>query len=110
MVRGLELDELIAEGAFGAVYRAQQPSVGREVAVKIVRSELADDPRFIRNFEFEAQVVARLEHPYIVPLYDYWREPGGAYLVMRYLRGGTIEDALNRGAADLDLILRLGRN
>jgi serine/threonine protein kinase len=70
VVRGLELGELIAEGAFGAVYRAVQPSVGREVAVKVVRPELADDPEFIRRFEAEAQIVARLEHPHIVPLFD----------------------------------------
>ena len=94
VVRGLELGELIAEGAFGSVYRATQPSVGREVAVKVVRPELADDPEFIRRFEAEAQIVARLEHPHIVPLYDFWREPGGAYLVMRYLRGGTAEQVL----------------
>ena len=61
--------------------------VGREVAVKVIRAELADDPEFVRRFEAEAQLVARLEHPHIVPLYDYWREPGGAYLVFRLLRG-----------------------
>ena len=43
---------------------------------------------FVRRFEAEAQLVARLEHPHIVPLYDYWREPGGAYLVFRLLTGG----------------------
>ncbi len=106
-VRGVELGELIAEGSFGAVYRATQPSVGREVAVKVVRAGLADDPEFIRRFEAEAQIVARLEHPHIVPLYDYWREPGGAFLVMRYIRGGTAEQALRRGEADLRLVTGL---
>lgn len=106
-VRGVELGELIAEGSFGAVYRATQPSVGREVAVKVVRAELADDPDFIRRFESEAQIVARLEHPHIVPLHDYWREPGGAFLVMRYVRGGTVEEALQRGDADLGLVTRV---
>jgi len=103
----VELGELIAEGSFGAVYQATQPSVGREVAVKVVRADLADDPEFIRRFEAEAQIVARLEHPHIVPLYDYWREPGGAYLVMRYVRGGTGEQALHRGEAGLDLAANL---
>lgn len=91
--RGYVLAEVIGEGAFGTVYRAVQPVVGREVAVKVVRSELADDPSFIRRFDAEARLVARLEHPNIVPLYDYWREPGGAYLVFRYLSGGTVADA-----------------
>ncbi len=93
-LRGYELTELIAQGAFGSVYRATQPSIGREVAIKVVRPELANNPQFIRRFEVEAQMVARLEHPHIVPLHDYWREPGGAYLVMRYLRGGSAEQRL----------------
>lgn len=90
--RGYVLADVIGEGAYGTVYRAIQPSVGREVAVKVVRPELADDPQFVRRFDAEARLVARLEHPSIVPLYDYWREPGGAYLVFRYLRGGTVAD------------------
>jgi DNA-binding SARP family transcriptional activator/WD40 repeat protein len=93
-VRGYRLGERIGEGAFGSIYLATQPSVGREVAVKVIRPEFANDIRFIRRFETEAQLVARLEHPHIVPLYDYWREPGGAYLVMRWLRGGTAEERL----------------
>ncbi len=93
-LRGYEITELIGEGAFGSIYRASQESIGREVAVKVVRPELADDPRFIRRFEAEAQLVARMEHPHVVPLFDYWREPGGAFLVMRYLRGGSAEQRL----------------
>ena len=58
-----------------------QPSVGRDVAVKVIRAELANRPEFVRRFEAEAHLVARLEHPHIVPLYDYWREPDRAYLV-----------------------------
>jgi predicted ATPase len=50
----------------------------------------------------EAQLIARLEHPHIVPLYDYWREPDGAYLVMRYLRGGNLEDLLADGACEVE--------
>ena len=76
------------------VYRAYQPIVGREVAIKVIRPELANDPAFIRRFEAEAQLVAGLEHPHIVPLYDYWREPGAAYLVMRLVEGGSLADAL----------------
>ena len=52
---------------------------------KTIRAQLADDPDFIRRFDAEAQLVANLEHPHIVPIYDYWREPGGAYIVMRLL-------------------------
>ena len=90
-LRGYELDEVIGEGAFSLVWRGVQPSLGRTVAVKQIRSELANQPNFIRRFETEAQTVAALEHPYIVPLYDYWREPDSAYLVMRYVPGGSLE-------------------
>jgi serine/threonine protein kinase/WD40 repeat protein len=93
-LRGYRLLEQIGEGAFGAVYRATQPQVGRDVAIKVVHPELANHPDFVRRFEREAQIVARLEHPHIVPLYDYWREPDGAYLVMRFLRGGSLEELL----------------
>ena len=62
--------------------------------------QYANHPDFIRRFEAEAQLVARLEHPHIVPLYDYWREPGVAYLVMRLLRGGSLQQSAGtRGAA-----------
>ncbi|MGH2556982.1 MAG: protein kinase domain-containing protein, partial [Actinomycetota bacterium] len=97
-LRGYQLLEQVGEGAFGAVYRASQPQVGREVAVKAIHRHLANDPDFIRRFEAEAQLVARLEHPHIVPLYDYWREPDAAYLVMRYLRGGSLKDRLQKGS------------
>ena len=84
-LRGYQIEERIGSGAFGVVYRAFQPGVGRRVAIKVIAPEHADHPDFIRMFEAEARLVAQLEHPHIVPLFDYWREPGGAYLVMRWL-------------------------
>ena len=96
-LRGYRLLEKVGEGAFGVVYRAIQPQVEREVAIKSIHAELANQPDFVRRFEREAQLVARLEHPHVVPLYDYWREPDAAYLVMRYLRGGNLEDLLEDG-------------
>ena len=97
-VRGYELREQIGAGAAGTAYRAYQPAVGREVAIKVIRPDLANDPTFIRRFQAEAQVIATLEHPHIVPLYDYWREPDAAYLVMRLMRGGSLASALEHGA------------
>ncbi len=97
-VKGYELHELIGAGGFGAVYRAHQPILRRDVALKIILPEYANHPEFIRRFEFEAQLVARLEHIHIVSLYDYWREPNGAFLVMRWLRGGSLRDRLQEGA------------
>jgi WD40 repeat protein/serine/threonine protein kinase len=106
-IRGYELHEQIGEGGFGAVYRASQAVVGREVVIKIILPHFANQPEFIRRFEAEAQLVARLEHPYIVPLYDYWRDPSGAYLVMRYLRGGTLRTALEKGPYSVKGTVRL---
>jgi WD40 repeat protein/serine/threonine protein kinase len=103
IVKGYELRERIGAGGFGAVYRAHQTTVGREVAMKIILPGFANQPDFVRRFEVEAQIIARLEHLHIVPLYDYWREPDGAYLIMRWLRGGSLRDALQRnGAYDLE--------
>ena len=85
-------------GRVGVAYRAYQPAVGREVAIKVIRPEHANNPDFIRRFQAEAQLVARLEHPYIVPLYDYWREPDAAYLVMRLMRGGSLAAVLEHRA------------
>jgi predicted ATPase/DNA-binding SARP family transcriptional activator/tRNA A-37 threonylcarbamoyl transferase component Bud32 len=92
-VRGWVRLEPIGEGAFAVVYRGTQQSVDREVAIKVIRAELANQPDFIRRFEAEAHLIARLEHPRIVPLYDYWSEPGSASLVMRLFPDGAIEDA-----------------
>ena len=107
-LRGYVLGDVLGEGAFGTVYRSVQPGVDREVAVKVIRADRADDPAFVQRFEAEAQLVARLEHPHIVPLYDFWREPGGAYLVFRLLRGGSARDALlAEGAWSLERVSRL---
>ena len=101
-VGAYELQEEIGEGAFAVVYRAIQTGLDRPVAIKAIRAELANRPEFIRRFEAEAHMVARLEHPHIVPLYDYWREPDRAYLVMRWLPGGTLEQSLDAGPWSLE--------
>ena len=106
-VRGYELREQVGGGDFGVVYRAYQPSVGREVAIKVIRPELVNQAPFVRGFEAEAQLVAQLEHPHVVALYDYWRDPEGAYLVMRWLRGGSLRQALERGPWNLESASRL---
>ncbi|MAU01573.1 MAG: hypothetical protein CL608_30920 [Anaerolineaceae bacterium] len=101
-IKGYELGDKLGEGAFGSVFKAFQKGVGREVAIKIIHAKYANQPQFIRRFEAEAQIVARLEHPHIVPLYDYWREPDGAYLVMRWLRGGNLQAVLEKEPLGLE--------
>ncbi len=94
-IKSYDVEDLIGEGGYGVVYRATQKAVNREVAMKVILPKYANSPEFIRRFEAEAQVIARLEHPHVVPLYDYWREPDSAFLVMRFLRGGSLRDQLD---------------
>lgn len=100
-IKGYEILEQIGAGGFGVVYKAYQPIVGRQVAIKIIHPEHANQSEFIRRFESEAQIVAHLEHLHIVPLYDYWRDPEGAYLVTRFMRGGSLHDSLRKNEYDL---------
>src|SRR5947209_11477890 len=106
IIKGFEFKERVGIGGFGAVYRAYQPTVGREVAVKVILPQHANQPDFIRRFEVEAQLIARLEHPHIVPLYDYWRDPEGAYLVMRWLPG-SLRSTIQRGPWSVEADCRL---
>ncbi len=96
VIKGYELHRRIGHGRFGMVYHASQPQVGRDVAIKVFQPEFANHPEFVRTFETEAQLIARLEHVYVVPLYDYWREPDRAFIVMRWLRDGSVRDSLAR--------------
>ena len=107
VLKGYELIGQIGEGGFGVVYRAYQPLLKRPVAIKSILPAFANRPDFIRRFEVEAELIARLEHPHIVPLYDYWREPDGAYLVMRWVPGGSLRESLEQGAWDTTTTARL---
>ncbi|HZA26991.1 MAG TPA: BTAD domain-containing putative transcriptional regulator [Actinomycetota bacterium] len=107
-LRGYRLLEKIEDGPTGVVFRAIQPHVERDVAVKIFHEAIAADPEFVRRFQPDAQAVAALEHPYIAPIYDYWREPGRAYIVSRYLRGGSLRAIEERGERlERDRVLRV---
>ena len=105
-IKSYELAEKIGAGAWGVVWRARQPSVDRDVAVKVIDPDISNEPEFIRRFEVEARIVAGLEHPHILPVYDYWRDPSGAYLVTRLMRGGSAADRLmSHGQWDLATVV-----
>jgi serine/threonine protein kinase len=93
-VPGYELRQLIGAGQLGEVHRAYQPSVGREVALRIFGRAMVCHPQFVRRFETESQRITRVEHPHVVPLLDYWREPNRAVMVTRLLTGGTLVDRI----------------
>jgi WD40 repeat protein/DNA-binding SARP family transcriptional activator/class 3 adenylate cyclase/tRNA A-37 threonylcarbamoyl transferase component Bud32 len=98
-LRGYRLLEKIGEGRTGVVFRAIQPHVGRDVAAKVIHERVASDAAFVRRFEPQVQAAAALEHPHIAPIHDYWREPGRAYVVSRYFRGGSLRALEERGGS-----------
>src|SRR4051812_11780388 len=83
--------ELLGEGGMARVYRAVQPSLEREVAVKVIGQKLAGQLSFQARFRREAAVLARLEHPNVLAVYDYGEQEGVAYIVYRYVSGGTLK-------------------
>src|SRR5688572_3426373 len=98
----------IGSGGFGEVYLARQEVINRDVAMKVILPTHANQPEFIQRFQQEAEIIAKLENPHIVPLYDYWRDPDGAYLVMRYIRGGNLADRITtKGAFDIEPAAKL---
>jgi serine/threonine-protein kinase len=91
------IEQLLGRGGMGAVYRARDVRLERLVAVKVVRAELLGDADARRRFRREAQIVARLQHPAIVAVYDYGTlDSGGAYLVMELVRGEDLRRVLLR--------------
>ena len=92
-----EIVEEIGRGGMATVYRARQSTVDRDVAIKMIQGGLSD-PAAIQRFQREARLVARLEHPHILPVYDFDGAHDPPYIVMRYLDGGTLDEILMRGA------------
>jgi len=98
IIGSYRLEEQVGKGGMGEVYRAIHTRLATERAVKLLPPALAADPDFLRRFEREAASAARLEHPNILPVYEYGEAAGGApYLVMPYVRGGTLKERLARG-------------
>jgi Protein kinase domain len=98
--RKYRIDERIGRGGMGAIYRARDLRLDRDVAIKVVHAELLNDPDARGRFRREAQLVARLQHPSIVSIFDYGTLPGGgAYLVMELVRGEDLRRVLSREGA-----------
>ena len=93
-----ELHALIGKGGMATVYRAYQPSVARDVAIKVLAAELAEDEEFVRRFEREARIIAGMQHPHVLTVYDFGREGPHMYLVMRLMTGGSLALELRNGA------------
>jgi serine/threonine protein kinase len=95
-----EIVERLGGGGMAVVYRAVQQPLGREVALKALSPELFQDDGFVKRFETEAKTLAKLDHPNILPIYDFEVTEGVTFLTMPLIRGGTLRDILNRGPLD----------
>ena len=87
------------------VYHAYDPRFERDVAIKVLPREYLHDPQFRVRFEREAKTIALIEHPAIVPVYDFGEEQGQPYIVMRYMSGGSLADKLVRGPLPIDEVI-----
>ena len=88
----------LGQGAMGEVFRAHDPVLGRDVAIKITSSKLSVDEGSTQRFLREARAAAQLTHPNIVTIYDYGQEPGaGAYIVMELLEGNDLRELIEKG-------------
>ncbi len=85
-----DFEAFIAQGGMGAVYKARQRALDRDVAIKILPRELGDDPDFRRSFETEAKAMARLNHPNLVGVYDSGDLDGMLYIVMEYVNAKSL--------------------
>src|SRR5689334_9604193 len=85
-----EITRELGRGGMAVAYLAQDPYMKREVVVKLMSGHLTTDPEFTKRFQQEAQVIAALEHPYIVPVYDFGYHNNEPFIVMRYMPGGTL--------------------
>jgi eukaryotic-like serine/threonine-protein kinase len=99
--------EKLGEGGMATVYRAYEESLDRFVAIKVLHFSLSDNPGLLLRFRQEAQVIAKLEHPNIVPIYHFDEKDGQPYLVLKYIDGQSLRERLKRGSLPEIDILKL---
>src|SRR6185436_20069925 len=97
----------LGEGGMAAVYKAYQPSMERYVAVKVLPRQLAESAEFIARFKREAHLLAQLQHPHIVPVFDYGQADGFTYIVMPFIQSGTLADLMKTRQMSLPEIRRI---
>jgi hypothetical protein len=93
---GYRVESLIARGGMGVVYLASDLSLHRSVALKLIAPELAEDERFRQRFLRESRLVASLDHPSVVPIYEAGEHDGTLYLAMRFVDGTDLSTLLRR--------------
>lgn len=91
------ITEPLGQGGMASVFKAYHPALDRYVAIKVLHPAFLQDPSFLARFEREAKLVAKLDHPNIVPIYDFAEHEGQPYLVMKFIQGETLKARLGRG-------------
>jgi peptide/nickel transport system substrate-binding protein len=99
----------LGSGGFATVYRVRDTNLDREVALKVMRPLLLSDAHFVERFQQEARVAANLDHPHIVPIYDYGEVEDRLCLVMKLLPGGSLGDRIVAGPLPWDEVVKLTR-
>ncbi len=97
----------LGQGGMATVFKAYHPGLDRYVAIKVMHAAFKQDETFIQRFSREARIVARLDHPNIIPVYDYAEHRGHMYLVMRYVEGETLKARLKRGPLSKEQIIEV---
>ena len=100
--------EQIGRGGMATVFRARDPDLRRDVAVKVMPSFEAEDPTFIERFRLEAQSVAGLKHPNIIQVHDFGEDKGFIFIVMEFVAGGTLRDRLGERFSVREVISLVG--
>ncbi len=103
-----QIIERLSKGSVATIYKAYQPKLERYVAVKVLSPQVIDEGEFVERFAQEALAVAQLDHPNIVPVYDFDRLGDTVYLVMKYVEGGTLKELMvSSRPLDLTLVVEL---
>src|SRR5574341_2379059 len=97
----------LGQGGMATVYKAYHANLDRYVAIKVLHPAFKEDKSFLARFEREARVLAKLEHPNIVPIYDFAEHEGQPYLVMKYVEGETLKGRLTKGPVTLSETLKI---
>jgi serine/threonine protein kinase len=100
------IEKEIGRGGMATVYSARQTSMNRTVAIKILPRHFLHDPGFLERFEREVEVISQLEHPHILPIYDYGEADGVPFIAMRYLGGGSMAKMAEKAADDLTALTK----
>src|SRR5215469_9718536 len=103
-----EIESQLGAGGMGEVYRARDPRLRRDVAIKVIPASFATDTERLRRFEQEAHAVAALNHPNILAIYDVGGSNGAPYVVSEMLEGETLRDRLRSGPLSTRKVLDYG--